>query len=210
MDVLTAAYRPLIAYADAVDDDEGWRPTALPGWCVRDLLLHLLGDCQRALVALHTPSSDPDTDEVSYWTEWEPGTQGARDGLRGTRIQASAWSSVRGPAGLYVETARAVLEAVRCADPAAVVQTQGRRLTVASLVRTLAIEAGVHHLDLRLPTGPHPSVLALAAEVCDALAGAPSGLAPERWVLLATGRANASPEERAALGALAEELPLFG
>lgn len=212
MDVLSAAYEPLIAFAADVDEDEGWRPTALPGWCVRDLLLHLAGDCQRALVALHTPAADADTDEVSYWSAWQPGTQGARDGLRGTRIQASAWSSVRGPADLYVQTARAVLEAVRRSDPSSVVETQGRRLTVRSLVRTLVVEAGIHHLDLGLPSAPAVPVLDEVRYVLDGLLGVPTpvDLDPLRWVLLGTGRAAPSEQERAVLGPLASRLPLFG
>lgn len=135
MDALTllgAAYRPLIDFAADLDEERGWAATALPGWTVRDLVLHLAGDAQRALVALATPSSgDPDTDAISYWRQWTPGTDGAQAGLRAMRIMASVWTSVRGPAELYVETARAVLVAAAGADPGAVVRprTGGSRST---------------------------------------------------------------------------------
>ena len=91
--LLTAAYAPLLALSDrlaATDTDTdtdtaesvGWTPTALPGWTVRDLVFHLAGDAQRALVALHTPAAGAvDTDAVSYWSHWAPGTDGAT-GLR--------------------------------------------------------------------------------------------------------------------------------
>ena len=31
VDLLTAAYTPLIEFADEVDEDQGWRATQLPG-----------------------------------------------------------------------------------------------------------------------------------------------------------------------------------
>lgn len=202
-------------FAEHVDEHQGWTATRLPGWTVRDLLLHLASDCQRALVALATPSAGPpDTDEVSYWRAWRPGTPDAEAGLRGTRIMASAWSSVRGPADLYVETARAVLTVAREADPGTVVTTQGRQLCVGSLLHTLAVEAAVHHLDLEpvLPEPPAASVLAEVRRVLDGLLGAP---APREWediryARTGTGRLPLDDEERAVLGPLAERFPLFG
>jgi hypothetical protein len=114
---------------------------------VRDLLLHLAFDCQRALVALATPSHHPpDTDEVSYWAEWAPGTDSAQALLRGTRIMASAWTSVRGPADLFIETARAVQTVAATTGPEAVATTQGRTLTVDSL---LGSEVAVGWTDVR-------------------------------------------------------------
>lgn len=213
VDLLHAAYSPIIRFAESVDEDTGWVPTELPGWTVRDLLFHLAGDCQRALVALHTPSDAPtDTDEVSYWTEWQPGTPGAQAGLRGVRIIASAWASVRGPADLYVDTARAVLRAAADADPEQVVTTQHRVLTVDALLRTLAIEAAIHQLDLTVIGPPDTDVQDEVRRVLDALLGRPSpaGWEPVRWIRLGTGRATPTDDERAELGADAERLPLFG
>lgn len=215
VDVLAAAYRPLLGLADDLDDPQGWTPTLLPGWCVRDLIFHLASDCQRALVALAAPADEPaDTDEVSYWSHWQPGTDAAQSGLRGTRIMASAWSSVRGPAGLYGETARAVLVAAARADLGEVVRTQGHRLTVESLLHTLAVEAAVHHLDLApvLPDPPADVALAAVRHVLDGLLGAPT---PDSWddvryVQVATGRAELSSAERASLGPRADRFPLFG
>jgi hypothetical protein len=212
---LAAAYRPLLALAGSIDDDQGWAPTLLPGWCVRDLIFHLASDCQRALVALATPVAEPpDTDEVSYWSRWQPGTEGAQAGLRGTRIMSSAWSSVRGPAGLYVETAHAVLVAAGRADATSVVGTQGHRLTVDALLHTLTVEAAVHHLDLApvLPEPPADEVLAAVRHVLDGLLREP---APAHWdvvryVRLGTGRAELTDDERRELGALAGRFPLFG
>lgn len=213
--LLAAAYAPLIDLAEGLDDERGWTPSRLPGWTVRDLLFHLTGDCQRALVALHTTSTtSPDTDEVTYWSAWQPGTDGAQAGLRGVRIMASTWTSVRGPADLYVETARAVLRAAERADPAEVVTTQGRVLTAGSLLHTLAVEAAVHHLDLDpvLPAPPRADVLAGVRHVLDGLLGVP---APAHWedlryVRTGTGRLPLNADERAEIGSRAGRFPLFG
>jgi hypothetical protein len=213
--LLKDAYAPLVDFALQVDEEQGWVASLLPGWTVRDLLFHLAADCQRALVALATPSTGPaDTDEVSYWSEWVPGSDTARANLRGTRIMASAWPSVEGPVSLYVETAKAVMHAAERADPAAVVVTQTRRLTVDSLLHTLAVEAAVHQLDLEpaLPERPAASVLGEVRRVLDGLLGTP---APQEWddvhyIRIGTGRLVLSHDERAALGEFADRLPLFG
>lgn len=213
--LLSDAYRPLLAFADMVDERQGWTATRLPGWCVRDLIFHLASDCQRALVALATPVDEPaDTDEVSYWSHWQPGTEGAQNGLRGTRIMASAWTSVRGPAGLYSVTARAVLVAAGRADPGEVVATQGHRLTVESLLHTLAVEAAVHHLDLApvLPDPPAGAALRSVRHVLNGLLGepVPDGWDDVRYVQLGTGRAELTEDERSHLGRHADRFPLFG
>jgi hypothetical protein len=215
VDLLATAYRPLIALADDLDESHGWRPSLLPGWCVRDLVVHLTADCHRALVALATPVDDrADTDEISYWSHWQPGTEGAQSGLRGTRIMASAWTSVRGPAGLYAEAARAVLVAARRADLGQVVSTQGYRLTVESLLRTLAVEAAVHHLDLSsvVPDPPAAEALTEVRHVLDGLLGEPAPVEWDdvRYVQVGTGRAEPNAAERGQLGPLADRFPLFG
>lgn len=210
-DALRAAYAQLLDLLPTVDDDTGWRPTLCAGWTVRDLLFHLLTDAQRALVALHTPADGPaDVDGVSYWASWTPGTPGADAGRRGTRIIASAWSSVMPIAELYAETLHAVLRAVdeRAGDDS--VQTQGKNLTVDSLVSTLAVEATIHQLDLGLGE-PAPLGLAEVRRVLDGLLGEPGNIADDvRYALVGTGRAPLTDGERAALGPMADRFPLFG
>lgn len=149
--VLDSSYRTLLAAITRLDEGAGWRNTRCAGWTVRDLVHHLWSDAQRALVALHTPAAGPaDVDSVSYWRPWQPGTPGAEAGRRGTRIMASVWSSVEPIAALYAATASAVLVAGHGRAGDDLVGTQGHVLTVDALFRTLAVEATVHHLDLRL------------------------------------------------------------
>lgn len=215
VELLAAAYDPLIAFAAQVDEPTGWTPTQLPGWTVRDLLFHLATDCQRALAALASPSTEPpDTDEVSYWSAWRPATDAAQAGLRAVRIAASTWTSVRGPAGLFVEAARAVLVAAGNAEPGTVVTTQGRTLTVDSLLRTLCVEATVHHLDLEpaLAQRPLPPALDEVRRVLDALLGTttPTDWEVIRYIRIGTGRLPLKAREREALGPLADRIPLFG
>ncbi len=214
-DLLVDAYRPIVDLATHLDESTGWTPTLLPGWTVRDLILHLAFDCQRALVALATPADQPpDTNEVSYWSDWVPGTDNAQALLRGTRIMASAWTSVRGPADLFLETACAVMVVAAKTSPESVVTTQSRNLTVDSLLRTLAVEAAVHQLDLEpvLPEPPATEVLAEVRRTLDGLLGSDIDLewTDVRYVRVGTGRAALDTEERAMLGPLARRFPLFG
>lgn len=162
-------------------------------------------------VALNTPASRPaDVDAVTYWRAWQPSTSGAEAGRRGTRSMASAWSTVAPILDLYLETACAVLAAAREGPAADLVATQGHVLTVADLCSTLAVEATVHHLDLRLG---EPSVLGLAEarRVLDGLLRRPAPIADDtRYILVGTGREVPSDDERALLGADLDRLPLFG
>ena len=192
-----------------LDEDVGWQTTRCTGWTVRDLAFHLLEDARRALVALHTPVNGPaDVDAVTYWCAWRPGTPQADAGRRGTRIMASAWSSVRPIADLYTETATAVLTASREHPGHTLVMTQGHALTVEDLLSTLAVEASVHHLDLRLGQPSAPG-LAEVRHVLDGLLGhSVPTLDDARYALVGTGREPLSTDEQNTFGA--GELPLLG
>jgi hypothetical protein len=210
-DVLRDSLGSLLSDLSVLDDRAGWRPTHCAGWCARDLVFHLLGDAQRALVALHTPAAGPsDVDAVSYWRGWQPATPGADAGRRGTRIMASAWSVIDPLIALYAETAQAVLVAVEERSDADLVVTQGHVLTVGDLCSTLAVEATVHHLDLELGAPSHPG-LHEVRRVLDGLLGRPAPISDDkRYALIGTGRLPLSAEEQTLLGADAASLPLFG
>ncbi len=208
-DELATAYGALIGLVGGLDEADQWTPTGCAGWCVRDLVFHLLGDAQRALVALATPADDPpDTTATSYRAGWQPGTDGARTELRMTRSAASAWSRLAPLTDLYLGTARAVLVAAARADLAAPVRTQGHVLTGHDLLGTLVVEATVHHLDLVAHLdrdGPPRASLAVVRRTAEGLLGGPfpADLDDVAVALVTTGRA-------AAPAALAGRLPLFG
>lgn len=79
-----------------------------------------------------------------------------------------------------------------------------------ALFRTLAVEATVHHLDLRLG---HPSEEGIAEtrRVLDGLLARPAPIKDSvRYALIGTGRESVTEEEAQALGVDVERLPLFG
>ncbi|MFV0132188.1 maleylpyruvate isomerase N-terminal domain-containing protein [Streptomyces sp. HMX87] len=214
---LGETYAALAGTVRPLGDEESWRPTGCTGWAVRDLVFHLLGDAQRALVALHTPAAGPpDRDAVTYWRDWRPDGTGAAHGRRWNRVAASMFLDFGQLRALYLETAAAAVTAVAATPPERVVATQGHALTAGDLMLTLAVEAAVHHLDLTvgLPAapGPAPAGLAVVRDTLDGLLGRPVPLdwSDEHYARAATGRAPLTGAERRALGADADRFPLFG
>ena len=214
--LLRTAYGELSGLLGALTDEETWQPTGCAGWTPVDLGFHLLSDARRALVALNTPAAAPaDTSAVDYWTAWRPPEPGDEQELWSTRIAASVHGGLDGISRRYAETSEAVLVAASRVDPADLVGTQGRVLSVADLLSTLTVEAAVHHLDLvvRLDRpGPAAGPLAEVRRVLEGLLGGPL---PARWddvtaALRGTGRAPLTQDDRADLGLDAERFPLFG
>jgi hypothetical protein len=212
---LRIAYSDLATIAATLSEEDSWRATHWPGWAVRDLLLHLLGDAQRGLVALSTPGSGPaDRDAVSYWQDTPRWPDLEYRNLRAQRVIASAWG-LKGLARTFGDTARAVVALAAHTDADALVATQDRVLRADDLVVTLAVEAAVHHLDLVADLGrpgPRPEPLALVRRTVDRLRGvpAPAEWPDERWTLLATGRVAPGGAERRTLGMDVQRLPLLG
>ncbi|MBD0423315.1 maleylpyruvate isomerase family mycothiol-dependent enzyme [Streptomyces sp. TRM S81-3] len=214
--IVRDAYEALAAVVRPLGDEESWRPTGCTGWAVRDLLFHLTGDAQRALVALHTPATDPpDRDAVTYWRDWAPDPVGAAHGRRWNRVAASMFLDFRQLKELYLETAAAAVRAAAATGPDRPVATQGHVLTAGDLMITLGVEAAVHHLDLTvaLPGAPGPSPAGLAAvrATLDGLLGRPVPLdwSDEHYARAGTGRTPLTRAERRALGADADRFPLF-
>jgi hypothetical protein len=167
-------------------------------------------------VALASPAGTaPDTDAVSYWTHWRPDTDAARAGRRMVRIGASVYPSLRPILDSYAETTEAVVYAAVHTDPDLPVRTQGHVLRAGDLVRTLVVEAAVHHLDLVVALDrPLPSAgpLRLVRETLDGLLGEPLPLPWDdvTYARTGTGRTPLSEADRAVLGPLAGRFPLFG
>jgi hypothetical protein len=217
LDALRIAYGDLAALAVSLDEAASWRPTGCAGWAVRDLVHHLLGDAQRALVALATPAAGPaDRDATTYWLD-APGAPGAPDaesrGIRAGRTMASQWRLDFLTAS-YAETAAAVLVSAERVAPDDLVATQGHVLSVADLVSTLVVEATVHHLDLTVDldrAGPRAEPVGVTRATLDALLGrpAPGSWDSEQWLRAATGRTDLTEVQRGYLGPDVERLPLL-
>ena len=216
-DVLAQAWPETLDLVGSMDAAALATPTDLPGWNVLDLSFHLMLDAQRALVALADPRTGPaDTDRVTYWAGQQPGLPGADEHAAYVRRAAAAYAT---PAGLlrhWADTVEGALAAVRHADPAAHVATQGHVLPVPDFVHPLVVEAAVHRLDLaaRLPEAPPaPSApLRCVREVLDGLLGhpVPVGWDDATYARKGTGRTALDAGERALLGADAARFPLFG
>ncbi len=222
-DALEAMYRSVTAVADGLGEADLMLPSRCAGWAAGDVLFHQLLDARRALRTFASPSPDPpDTGDTEYWRAYspqsgEPGAPGSPEAAahaRYVRICAAAYP----PGALaweWRETAAAACRAARaCPHPA--VTTQGHVLSTADFIATLVVEATVHYLDLTvgMPSAvpPDAASLALVRRVLDGLLGSPM---PGSWddrtyALKGTGRVPLSGADRAAIGVLADRLPLFG
>src|SRR3954454_17532007 len=209
------AYDGLARVVADCDEDRSWAPPACRGRAGRDLTFPCLAHAQRALLAVHAPTSPPpDRDAVTYWLDWAPDPVGTANGRRYVRVAASMFSDWQQLRDLYVATATAVSEALANFPPDRRVRTQGHVLTVEDLACTLCVEATIHHLDLvgnLSDPGPSGSGLAEVRRVLDALVAAPLEVtwSDERYALVATGRAEPTADEARALGGLADRFPLF-
>jgi uncharacterized protein (TIGR03083 family) len=220
-DALQGGYQNITAVADGLSEADLMRPSRCAAWALGDVLYHQLLDARRALRTFASPAAGPpDVDDVEYWRaygpqgEVAPGGAPAAEHARHVRIVASAYP----PGALaweWRETSAAACRAAR-ACPYEAVTTQGHVLTTADFTATLAVEAAVHYLDLTvgLPAAPPPDLagMALVRRVLDGLLGTPL---PGDWddrtyALKGTGREEVTADDRAALGVLADRLPLFG
>ncbi|WBB78351.1 maleylpyruvate isomerase N-terminal domain-containing protein [Micromonospora sp. WMMD882] len=220
-EALAQAYAGITAVVADLDDGDLRRPTRCRGWLVADLLLHVLGDAQRALVTLASPADGPaDVDQVSYWHSFPGGdTDGVADRHAWwIRRSAAAFERPGGIVRLWSDTAPAAVRAAAAADPTAYVTTQGHVLRVADFLATLTTEAVLHHLDLivDLPdaAGPGPLARAVTVSTMDGLLG-DDVVRPARWtgdehLLKAAGRLPLSDADHTELGPAADRFPLLG
>ncbi|MGW3806530.1 maleylpyruvate isomerase N-terminal domain-containing protein [Micromonospora sp. NPDC005113] len=218
-EALAQAYDAITGVVDGRDDADLQRPTRCQGWLVADVLFHVLGDAQRAPVALASPADGPaDVDDVSYWRGFPSG--GGDDARHAwwVRRSAAAFDRPSGIVRLWRDTAPAAVRAAAAADPTGYVTTQGHVLRVPDFLATLTTEAMVHHLDLtlELPDAPPPGPLAVRVAVAtmDGLmsddAVRPTAWDDEEFLLKATGRLPLTDRDRLELGESAGWFPLLG
>ncbi|WP_329006046.1 maleylpyruvate isomerase N-terminal domain-containing protein [Kribbella sp. NBC_00709] len=217
---LGRTYGRLTETVQGLSDADFYRETRCPGMPVGPLLVHLLYDAERALVAFASPAVvEPDRDFVTYWRDFPPRPEDQGD----TSFVRHVAGSYRKP-GLLVQHWRELSEAaVRAAALGLAtkghrIETQGHVLRSVDFVATLVLEATVHHLDmivgLRDAPEPDPEALQVTARTLDGLFG------PEAWdvigwdtttyVLKATGRLPLDEDDLDMLGPHASRLPLLG
>ena len=218
--VLASSYGALTDLVSGLDDSDFRRPTGCHGWSVAALTFHLLLDAQRCLIALADPSdAPPNTTAANYW-RWYADSGGNDEQSRTSHRRYVARSAAAYPSHSelvrhWTHSARAAVAAVRRAEPAAHVATQGHVLTLEDFADTLVVEATLHHLDLvtdlRTAPGPPANALARTRRTLEALLGAPI---PSDWpsadaARALTGRADLNAARRAQLGDRASQLPLI-
>jgi hypothetical protein len=216
---LSRTYGRVTETVHGLSDADFQRPTRCKSMPVGPLLVHLLYDAQRALMAFASPTiAEPDRDFVTYWQDFPP-----RADESDTSFVRTVASAYRKP-GLLVQHWRELSEAAARAAMLGLmekdrrVETQGHVLRATDFVATLVLEATVHHLDLslELPGAPEPDPegLQVTARTLDGLFG------PDAWdviewdtttyVLKATGRLPLDDADREMLGPHASRLPLLG
>ncbi|HEY0692739.1 MAG TPA: hypothetical protein VGD71_27325, partial [Kribbella sp.] len=187
------------------------------------LLVHLLYDAERALMAFATPvDEEPDRDFVTYWHAYP--SRSAEDQTEpDTRFAQVVASAYRPPSAMLVphwtELSQAAVRAaaVALADPKLRIRTQGHVLKVPDFIATLVLEATIHHLDLTvdLPGSPEPDPegLQVVARTLDGLFGPESwdviGWDTTTYVLKATGRLPLTRADLKMLGPHVTKLPLM-
>jgi uncharacterized protein (TIGR03083 family) len=215
---LGRTYGRLTETVQGLSDADFQRETRCPGMPVGPLLVHLLYDAQRALIAFASPAVvEPDRDFVSYWKDFPPHPDGDTSFVQGIA------ASYRRP-GLLVQHWREVSEAAVRASALGLatkgrrIETQGHVLRAVDFVATLVLEATVHHLDLTvgLPYAPEPDPegLQVTARTLDGLFGPDAwdviGWDTRTYVLKATGRLPLDVDDLEMLGPHASRLPLLG
>jgi hypothetical protein len=116
------AYSGVTAFVAELSDDDLLAPSGCHGWNRADLLLHLTGDAQRALVALATPSRAPaDTDFVSYWRTQSGSCDREAEAAhaRWIRRSAAAFDKPSGIVRLWCATGPAAVRATAATGSAA-------------------------------------------------------------------------------------------
>jgi hypothetical protein len=201
------------AVGEVADEDFG-RPSGCAGWLVRDLVCHLVIDAQDVLITLVTPASGaPTRDALTYWKVVEPPT--GEDPLDALIVRLAAAYGEPGLLRFHLEDVGAAAgRAAGLADLQGLVETQGEVLRAGDFLDAYVMEWTLHHLDLvaYLPgvAGPPVEGLARCRGMLESIAGEafPASMADADVLLVGTGRREASAEERVALGALAERLPM--
>ena len=227
---LDAIYTGVREFADGLTPPALLEFSRCRGWVVADVLLHLLTDAQRALVALASPTSErADRDFVTYWrafAEEHPADgDGWVPGALWVRRSAAAFRDGSALVVFWRETAPAVVRAAGRAEPRGRITTQGYVLAVPDLLATLAVEAVVHDRDMTVhleAPEPAPVAVTLATRTLDGLFGErralsaaaddgsyPAGWSAREYLLKGTGRIALNSRDHAALGAAAVALPLL-
>ncbi|MFB9923824.1 maleylpyruvate isomerase N-terminal domain-containing protein [Amycolatopsis halotolerans] len=215
MDLFFRSWNALQNAVKSLEGGQWLAPSGCTGWVVQDLVFHLVIDAQDILITLATPAEGEPTHTAAQY--WEIGTDlptGMDEEGLFTRRAAVSYGTTAWLAHHFDDLAQAAGRAAKLADPTSKVETRDYVLTVADYFETYVVEATLHHLDLVMHLsgvdGPDTDCLAATRRTVETALGSPlpSALDDQSALLIATGRRAATDAEKAALGSLAEKLPI--
>lgn len=209
----------LVDVVEDLDEEALLTPTRCRGWCVADVLFHLLVDAQSLLAALASPAEvdGVDTDLVSYWAQQASGVP-SFDHAQFVRRGALAYARPSGLQRHWRDIALGAMRAVERADEQSLVHTtEGYVMSVHDLAAATVVELTVHYLDL-VPALGHPSpapadaALRVVRDTLDGLLGQPvnADWSDTTYALKGAGRVALTASDREALGEQAAAFPLLG
>lgn len=202
LEALDAEATALWPAVQAFPVDVWSRPTRLPAWNVRQLLVHLTRAYDRIVAYVRAPEPlQVDVDWLGYYRMAM--AQARPDDVAQRTIEQAADEAPARVATAYRTAATDALQLAQEAGPARVIASPFGAIRLDHYLTTRVVEATVHGLDLRHASGLEevatPAGLAVTAELLDGLLGGPRPVDLERdqlaWVLAATGRVtHADPE----------------
>ena len=217
--------KELIALVGELGDDEWDLPTRCPGWTVKELVAHCESMLGRVLGYVEMRVDGPaEIDRVGYYQydpdgprEDEP-EKSFSDSIRDRVVEEAAGRSndeIRASLEQHAQTTFAGLGDI---DSELVMKRTGHPpITFGEFVASRVLEFGVHTMDIGHATlrgeRVHPDAVPVIVGILQGLLGAelPKGMGwdARTFVLTGTGRRHLEPNERFALGSLAEKFPLL-
>lgn len=223
---LEAQCKELITLVGELGDEDWDRASRCPGWAVKELVAH----CENMLVRLVGENAQPfdgpvEVDRVGYYG-YDP--DGPREGEDPSKtfsevIQERVIEEVAGRGGpeirdsLEAATEQA-LRGVHEIPADRVIKRSGHPpMRFDEFVASRVLEFGVHTMDIGHATlrgeRLHPDAVPITKGILQGLLGAalPVGMGwdDRTFILSGTGRRQLEPNERFALGPLAEKFPLL-
>jgi uncharacterized protein (TIGR03083 family) len=223
---LEAQTRELVALVADLDGTEWDLPTRCPGWTVKELVAHCEGMLDRLVTENTTEvEGEAEIDRVGYYG-YDP--DGPREGEDPSKtfsevIAQRVVDEVGGRTGdelrdAIAVVAEAAIEGVRTIPADRVIKRSGHpAMTYGEFVASRVLEFGVHAMDIGHATlrgeRVHPDAVPVITGILHGLLGAPlpvgMGWDARTFILTGTGRRALEPNERFALGLLAEKFPLL-
>jgi uncharacterized protein (TIGR03083 family) len=226
LDALELQSKELATLLGELGDNEWERPTRCPGWTVKELAAHVEGMMQRLVTYNAQAVNGPaEIDRVGYYG-YDP--DGPREGedpsktfsevIRDRVVEEAGTRTgpeIRDGVAAAIDE---MMSGLREIPGDRVIKRSGHpKIRFDEFVASRVLEFGVHTADIGHATlrgeRIHPDAVPVIAEILHGLLGSPlpvgMGWDDRTFILTGTGRRKLEPNERFALGPLAEKFPLL-